>query len=193
MALGELGGDGVLPALQTFAADTSQMQLSRRIREETLVALHRQGDKKPLEDQLREIRQNADKLLKSETVDLQEEGCDQLFSLGLLYNRLKLYPEAGQAYHELLAAVDEHKLEKVRESMLHTAYYNLACNSAKAGDKAKAVEWLEKAIKAGFVDRAWIKKDGDLDLIRNEPGYKKLLSDDSLFQKKTDAPAPADK
>jgi HEAT repeat protein len=193
MALGELGGDGVLPALQTFASDNAQMQLSRRIREETLVALHRQGDKKPLEEHLREARLNADKLLKSETVDLKEEGCDQLFSLGLLYNRLKQYPEAGQAYHELLAAVDQYKLDKVREQMVHTAYYNLACNSAKAGDKAKAVDWLEKAVKAGFVDRAWIRKDGDLDGIRDEPGYKKLLSDDSLFQKKADGPAPADK
>ena len=193
MALGELGGDGVLPALQAFAADASQMQLSRRIHEETLVALYRQGDKKPLEEQLREIRASADKQLKSETVDLQEEGCDQLFSLGLLYNRLKQYAEAGQAYHELLAAIEEHKLEKVRESMAHTAYYNLACNSAKAGDRAKAVEWLEKAIKAGFIDRAWIRKDGDLDSIREEPGYKKLLADDSLFQKKPDGPAPADK
>jgi HEAT repeat protein len=193
MALGEIGGDGVLPALQAFAADSSQMQLSRRVREETLVALHRQGDKKPLEEHLREIRATADKMLKSETVDLKEEGCDQLFSLGLLYNRLKQYPEAGQAYHELLAAVDEYKLEKVRESLVHTAYYNLACNSAKAGDKAKSVEWLEKAVKAGFVDRAWIRKDGDLDAIREEPGYKKLLSDDSLFQKKPDGSAPADK
>jgi HEAT repeat protein len=193
MALGELGGDGVLAALQAFAADEQQMRISRRVREETLVALHRQGDKKPLEDHLKEARLNADKLLKSETVDLKEEGCDQLFSLGLLFNRLKQYPEAAQVYHELLAAIEEQKLDKVREAMLHTTYYNLACNSAKAGDRAKAVEWLEKAVRAGFVDRAWIKKDGDLDGIREEAGYKKLLSDDSLFQKKADALGPADK
>jgi HEAT repeat protein len=193
MALGEIGGDGVLAALQAFAADELQMRTSRRVREETLVALHRQGDKKPLEDHLKEARLNADKLLKAETLDLKEEGCDQLFSLGLLYNRLKMYGEAAQMYHELLAAVEEHKLDKVREAMLHTTYYNLACNSAKAGDRAKAVEWLEKAVRAGFIDRPWIKKDGDLDSIREEPGYKKLLGDDSLFQKKTDGASPADK
>jgi len=193
MALGELGGEGALPALQALAADNILMQSSRRIREETYVALYRQGDQKPLDDHVKEIRRSADKLLKAETVDLQEEGCDQLFSLGLVFNRLKKYQEASQAYHELLTAMDEHKLDKVREQVLHTIYYNLACNCSKAGERAKALEWLEKAVRAGFNDRAWMKKDGDLDAIREEPGFKKLLADDSLFQKKPDDPPAADK
>ena len=45
MALGELGGEGALPALKAFANDEAQIGLSRRIREETLVALHRQGER----------------------------------------------------------------------------------------------------------------------------------------------------
>jgi len=193
MALGELGGPGALEALQAFAADDLQMRMSRRVREETLVALHRQGDPKPLEDHLREIRQSADKLLKGETVDFKEEGCDQLFSLGLLFTRLKRYPEATQVYEELIAAVEKYKLEKARDANIGTTYYNLACLSALSGEKAKSVVWLEKAVKAGFTDRAWIKKDRDLDGIRGEAGYKQLLADDRLFEKKTDGIAPADK
>jgi hypothetical protein len=40
---------------------------------------------------------------------------------------------------------------------------------------------------------AWIQKDGDLDAIREEPGYKKLIADDRLFEKKADDGLPADK
>jgi HEAT repeat protein len=193
MALGEIGGEGALAALKAFANDETQSRVSRRIREETLVALHRQGDKKPLEDHLRDARLNADQLLKGETPDLKEVGCDQLFSLGLLFTRLKRYEEASQVYHELIRAVEVHKLVKARDINIGTTYYNLACLSALQGDRPKGVEWLEKAVKAGFLDRAWIRKDRDLDSIRGEEGYKKLLADDRLFEKKTDEDSPADK
>lgn len=193
MALGELGGEGALAALQAFSADEGQMRISRRIREETLVALHRQGDRRPLEDHLREVRANADKLLGSDAAEFKEEGCDQLFSLGLLFTRLKRYPDAERVYHELIAAVEKFKLDNTRERNISTTYYNLACLRALGGDKPKGVEWLEKAVRAGFTDRAWILKDRDLDAIREEAGYKKILSDDGLFEKKTDGPAPTDK
>lgn len=193
MALGELGGEGALPALRTFAASEDQMRASRRVREETLVALHRQGDKAPLEDHLREARANADKLLKSETADFKEEGCDQLFSLGLLFTRLKRYPEATQVYLELIDAVTKYKLDKARDANIATTYYNLACLSALAGERAKGVEWLDKAVRAGFTDRSWIRKDRDLDGIRGEAGYRKLLEDDSLFDKKSDDAPRGDK
>jgi hypothetical protein len=43
---------------------------------------------------------------------------------------------------------------------------------------------LDKAVRSGFKDRGWIKKDQDLEAIRNEEGYKKLITDDSLFERK---------
>jgi HEAT repeat protein len=194
MALGELGGEDALPALKVFYADEAQLRvLTKRVREETLVALHRQGEKKPLEDYLREVREGADRQLKSDIPEQKEEGCDQLFSLGLLYNRLKRYSEAVQVYLELVAAIDTYKLERAREKNIPTTYYNLACLSALGGERPKAVEWLEKSVKAGFNDRTWIRKDRDLDAIREEPGYKKLLANDALFEKKTDETPPGDK
>ncbi|MBI3856774.1 MAG: HEAT repeat domain-containing protein [Planctomycetes bacterium] len=194
MALGEFGGDGVLQALKTFLADERQQQfLARRVREETLVALYRLGEKKLLDDHLREARKSADRQLQAETSEQKEEGCDQLFSLGLLFNRLKRYPEAAQAYHELIAAIEKFKLDHARERNLATTYYNLACLSSQSGDRAKGVEWLEMAVKAGFIDRAWIRKDRDLDAIREEAGFKKLLADDRLFEKRPEEAPPADK
>lgn len=192
MALGELGGEGALPALKAFANDEGQSGASRRIREETLVALHRQGDRKPLEDHLREARMEADKLLRG-TDDLKEAGVDQLFSLGLLFTRLRRYDDATQVYDELLAALERNKLENARARNYPTTCYNLACLHSLKGSKAKAVEWLDKAVRAGFKDRGWIKKDRDLDNIRDEEGYKKILADDRLFEKKPSDPGPADR
>jgi len=193
MALGELGGDGALPALKAFANDETQIGLSRRIREETLVALHRQGDRKPLDDHLRDSRLEADRLLRSETSDLKEAGCDQLFSLGLLFTRLRRYEEATQVYDELLASLDRYKLENARQRNYPTTCYNLACLNSLRGERAKAVEWLGKAVRAGFKDRGWIRKDRDLDAIREDEGYKKILADDTLFEKKPAESNPADR
>lgn len=186
MALGELGGEGVLAALKAFANDESQIGITRRIREETLVALHRQGERKPLDDHLREARLEADRLLRSETSDLKEAACDQLFSLGLLYDRLGRLDDAKQVYDELLASLDRYKLDNARQRNYPTTCYNLACINSRKGERAKAVEWLDKAVRSGFKDRGWIRKDHDLDGIRDEAGYQKILAEDKLFEKKTD-------
>lgn len=193
MALGELGGDGALAALKAFANDETQVGVSRRIRQETLVALHRQGERKPLDDYIREARLEADRLLRSETTDLKEAGCDQLFELGLLYDRLRRLDDAAQVYDELLASLDRYKLDNARQRNYPTTCYNLACLNSKKGERAKAVEWLDKAVRSGFRDRGWIRKDHDLDGIREEEGYKKILADDSLFEKKPLESTPADK
>jgi HEAT repeat protein len=191
MALGELGGEGALPALKAFAGDEAQPGPTNRIREETLVALHRLGDRKPLEDHLRQTRQEADRLLRAEKEDFKEAGIGQLFSLGLLLTRLRRNDEALQVYDELLAALDREKLENARQGYYKTTCYNIACLHSLKGSKAKSVEWLDKAVRAGFKDRGWIRKDHDLDAIRDEEGYKKILADDSLF--KTTDPQPGDK
>ena len=55
------------------------------------------------------------------------------------------------------------------------------------------MEWLDKAVSAGFKDRGWIRKDRDLDAIREDAGYKKILADDALFEKKPVESTPADR
>jgi hypothetical protein len=37
-------------------------------------------------------------------------------------------------------------------------------------------------VRAGFKDRQWIRMDRDLDLIRDEEGYRALLADEALFR-----------
>lgn len=53
--------------------------------------------------------------------------------------------------------------------------YNAACLYARLDDKRLAVETLKHAIDAGQEDFEWIKRDPDLETIRNEPGYVELM------------------
>ncbi|MGD2090591.1 MAG: hypothetical protein PVH61_30745 [Candidatus Aminicenantes bacterium] len=54
-------------------------------------------------------------------------------------------------------------------------FYNLACVYSLAGNKKKALNYLEQAVKKGFNDLEWIKKDKDLDFIRNEKEFKEII------------------
>ncbi len=42
----------------------------------------------------------------------------------------------------------------------------------------KAIEMLEKAVEAGFTDLDHMRKDPDLDPIRNHPGFKEILDEE---------------
>jgi TolB-like protein/thioredoxin-like negative regulator of GroEL len=49
--------------------------------------------------------------------------------------------------------------------------YNLGCFYARAGDADKAFECLEGSIRS----RSWIENDADLDSLREDPRYRRLL------------------
>ena len=51
-------------------------------------------------------------------------------------------------------------------SGLSSDYYNAACTNALAGNKNKAFTQLQKAIKKGWEDIDWLKKDSDLASLR---------------------------
>jgi tetratricopeptide (TPR) repeat protein len=53
--------------------------------------------------------------------------------------------------------------------------YNAACLYARLGDNHLSIETLKNAIAAGQEDFEWIKRDSDLDSIRNEPEYIELM------------------
>jgi tetratricopeptide (TPR) repeat protein len=55
-----------------------------------------------------------------------------------------------------------------------TVFYNMACLYSLMGKKKEALIMLKRAIKAGYMDLRWMKKDKELDPIRNTPQFKKL-------------------
>jgi protein O-mannosyl-transferase len=56
------------------------------------------------------------------------------------------------------------------------AVYNLARTYAFYGQNDEAVAWLDKALRLGFNDLAYIKADAALQGLRNDPNYQQLLS-----------------
>jgi hypothetical protein len=64
-----------------------------------------------------------------------------------------------------------------KEDVGFTSAYNVACGYALSGKKEEAIDWLETSIKAGFSKIDHLRKDPDLDILRNEKRYKKLLAD----------------
>ncbi|HZE62454.1 MAG TPA: hypothetical protein VE056_01175 [Pyrinomonadaceae bacterium] len=55
-------------------------------------------------------------------------------------------------------------------------FYELAIAYARAGNKSKAISALGRAIENGFTDLAKIEQTQEFDPLRNETGYKKLVT-----------------
>jgi tetratricopeptide (TPR) repeat protein len=74
-------------------------------------------------------------------------------------------------------AIDVYKKMLEQDPGDSNALYNSACAYSLLEKKQEAVEYLRKAVEAGFVDFAHIEQDSDLDNIREEEGYKKLFEE----------------
>lgn len=64
-----------------------------------------------------------------------------------------------------------------KESFGSTSAYNVACGYSLAGDKERALDWLEISIEHGFNSWDHIRKDADLESLRDHVRYKKLMAD----------------
>jgi hypothetical protein len=64
--------------------------------------------------------------------------------------------------------------QKNYSGYLNGAYYNLCCTYSLLNDKAMAVQYLTKAVDAGYFNYAHIQQDSDLDNIRNEKGFLEI-------------------
>lgn len=177
LALGTLGDREAAGILKEALREAGPAGTEGGLREELLVALHRLGEKEPLEEFVKRTRREAEEALRG---DAKEQGCSLLFSVGLVLNRVGRRDEARDAYQAILKAAEEHRLTDA--GVLPTAAYNLACLEAQAGRPREAVTWLEKAVRSGFKDRQWIQMDRDLDPLRNDQGYRALLADEALFR-----------
>ncbi|MCI0411512.1 protein kinase [bacterium] len=54
--------------------------------------------------------------------------------------------------------------------------YNLACLFSLLNEKEEAVHWLSKSIQLGRRDFEWMKRDPELENIRNHPAYLALIN-----------------
>jgi tetratricopeptide (TPR) repeat protein len=77
-------------------------------------------------------------------------------------------------------------LEKARELLLQQysmtpsnsiTLYNLACTEARLGNIDQALKYLKDSIQNGYSDVEHIKKDTDLDSLRNNEEFKNIISE----------------
>ncbi len=111
---------------------------------------------------------------------------DTLLSMNNLANT---YYYLGRQSDALTLYKETLELQKSKLGPSHpdtlVTMYNIACNQAvlvpKSADRDKqadlAMDWLSRAVSAGFKDVAQISKDSDLDALRNRADFKKLLAD----------------
>lgn len=95
------------------------------------------------------------------------------------------HPEIGRAWFNLgYAQLMGDRLEAATASFgkalergyrKPTTLYNLACAEARSGNKDKAFDRLFQAVDAGFDDAGRIDDDSDLDALRRDPRFKKVL------------------
>jgi HEAT repeat protein len=175
MALGELGDPEVLKQLKGISFPPGEDR-----HREHLVALHRLGEKGPLEGFVAQELKECEPLLKGEE---RIGAYRRILNAALLQARVGRREEALAAYARLVAAVEASN-DQAGFQDFPTALYNTACLLATLGRKGEAVAALVRAVEAGFRDLDWINKDKELDPIRGEEGFKKLVGDPEKFKPK---------
>jgi len=98
------------------------------------------------------------------------------FRLAYSLHAMGKYSEAIPAYQKCIAIGNN-----------PIAMYNLACSYAKLNDKAKAFEWLKKAVSAGFTQVQQIKSDTDLETLHSDARFQEVID----IATKTSAPCMA--
>jgi tetratricopeptide (TPR) repeat protein len=99
---------------------------------------------------------------------LQRESAADDFEWYRVGSRLLRFRDFDRATIALTQAVDRLGYRGT------SAMYNLACAYALKGDRALGLEWLEKAINAGFNETDKLKNDPDIASLRGEARFKQL-------------------
>lgn len=83
-----------------------------------------------------------------------------------------LYTKAGRISDGLKM---DRKLVRL-EPKNPTAHYNLACSLALCKKRPDALRSLRTAVSLGYDDLDWMEQDPDLEILKADPEFKKLLS-----------------
>ena len=109
------------------------------------------------------------------------------------------YPQAAKAYADYLKAHPDDAVAWMRLGVSQAAtrdpsaaaslekavklgadspadLYNVACGYSLLGQKEKALDWLERAVAAGFGDRRQLEADADLANIRDTERFREILA-----------------
>ncbi len=99
-------------------------------------------------------------------LDIQPHHIPAMYGISLIYSSEKEYAKALE-YLERIKRLQPDKPE---------VYYNIACIYARQDVADDATRWLRQAIEKGFKDMDLIRKDPDLENIRNTAYYSSLMN-----------------
>lgn len=125
--------------------------------------------------QEKEYQEIIERVKETEHAGCQHEGEHQMTpemqELAKLYQEGVQYYQSGQ-YQKAVKCFNQ-VLEKEPKAV--PVLYNAACTYSLMGEKDKAIDYLAKAVENGFNDKQHIEQDKDLDNIRREKGYLKVI------------------
>jgi len=119
------------------------------------------GRAREAEEANREGIRRAERVLALNPVDARalSMGSSNLFSDG---------------QHERAMEWSRRSLELYPDHMI--TIVSAACLHSLAGDKERALEFLERLFARGWGKRDWVDRDPDYDILRDDPRFKKLLA-----------------
>jgi tetratricopeptide (TPR) repeat protein len=101
-----------------------------------------------------------------EIVNKNKDDGQAWFYLGLTLHSMKKYQPALEAYF---------KAENLKYALPRTRY-NITCTYSLLNDKEKALEWLTKAINAGFTQLKILTTDQDLANLHSDARFQEVVN-----------------
>ncbi|MBI3848553.1 MAG: HEAT repeat domain-containing protein [Planctomycetes bacterium] len=99
------------------------------------------------------------------------------WELAYSYNQVHMFDDAIRQYGIVVKNLERlNRGKDVSTGLLNLTHYNLACIHAQRNDVESALRELEMAIDSGFRDYGWIDKDRDLDSVRSDPRFARILA-----------------
>ncbi|HEV7860722.1 MAG TPA: tetratricopeptide repeat protein [Pyrinomonadaceae bacterium] len=92
---------------------------------------------------------------------------------GNFWNQLANARYQAKDYKSAIAAYQ--KVIELGFGFPSNAAYNIACCYALTGDKEQALKWLDKSFEMGFRDLKNSQEDTDLQSLRDDPRYRKIV------------------
>lgn len=81
--------------------------------------------------------------------------------------------DAMNAHHALML-LKSWKRTSCNDEIADT-YYGIACIYSLQGKKRLALQFLEKSLQKGFKDLHQIERNSDMNILRSDSGWKKLM------------------
>ena len=107
------------------------------------------------------------------------ERIRKIFEQGYEAHTMARYEEAEKHFTEVARLCDREGKGLAKVSMRwykNAAHYNIACGRALRGDTDGALIAMEEALKGGYNRFDHMRRDSDLDSIRDDDRYKKLIA-----------------